>query len=679
MSWLNTLPMLRPFLFLLLGILGGYYCDIPAWIYLGLTVVLLVSGMMLMSKIFRHTGWMMISGLCFMISLMTAGAYSYASQKGYQPLKDGFYTYKAVVNKIIGQKTDYTRCYLDIISVKDTEISHYYRIISNIYDDDVLPGDTIWAASYIRPIGHALNAGQFDVQKYYGYKWVYQATSVGKTGFVKQSYQGIFNFRRWCHTAAKWCGDVYSRFIPERSAYTMQALLLGIKDGISGDMMEVYMNTGVMHVLAVSGMHVGILYLGMLTLLRPVYRRWKYVTVFPIILVWIFSFITGGGPAILRAAIMITFVDIGKKLDEDSNSVNLLFVSGWFLLIFQPYLVWDIGFQLSFAAMLGLFYFMKPVQDMLYIKTRWIKNYIWSPAAMSIAAQLVTTPLTFFYFGNFPVLFLLTNLVILLPVTIALYGGVVLLLTSVILPDFINIWIGKALDFFIYYGFDAFLTWIVALPGAYANQIYLSLWQVGVLTLSVFFLGYWIYHIKNGKWLVCSLFLCLIAVGGTLKREWNLKKDIRVTILQVPNQHVVAVNNFLWNAGGNGSQMVRQNGFFVNGYLRDKGWKQWTFKHPEFVKQDSSLLVVGEKSVFVLNHEMKNFSSSMPLEVDYLILGKDLFLNIDMLLEKFRFQYLVLDGGLDYSRYELFKHLLNKAEIPFIDTRVSGAVEFILE
>lgn len=678
MYWLDTLPMLRPFVFLSLGILLGYYFDIPVWIYLILTVLLFVSGLLLMLKVFRHTRWIVISGLCMMVSLMIAGASSYTSEKGYQPLEEGFYTYQAVVKKIIGQKENYTRCYLSIIAVKDTSISKPYKIISNVHVEDLLPGDTIWASSYIRPIGHALNAGQFDIQKYYGYKWVYQTTTVRESNMIRQSYHGFFNFQRWCFSAAKWCGNIYSRFIPERSAYTMQALLLGIKDEISDDMMEVYTNTGVMHVLAVSGMHVGILYVGMLVLLKPIYKRWKYITIFPIILVWIFSFITGGGPAILRAAIMITFVDIGKKLDEDSDSVNLLFVSGWFLLIFQPYLVWDIGFQLSFAAMLGLFYFMKPVQDVLYIKSHFIKHYIWSPAAMSISAQLVTTPLTFFYFGNFPVLFLLTNLVILLPITIALYVGVGLLLTSVVLPDFVNIWIGEILDFFIYYGFDAFLTWIVTLPGAYTNQIYLSFWQAVVLTASIFFLGYWMYHIKNGRWLVYSVLLCLISVGGTLLREWKLKKNIRVTILQVPNQHAVAVNNYLWNAGGNSSQVIRQNGFFINGYLRDKGWKQWALIQPDFVHQDSSLLVVGDKSFFILNQNLRDFSSLKQIEVDYLILGNDLFLNIEMLMEKFRFQNLVLDGGLEYSRYQLFKHLLDKAEIPFIDTRVNGSVELIL-
>ncbi len=678
MTWLETIPMLRPFVFLLSGVLIGYYSGVRPGILLALTVVFLFTGAFLMYRRFRHTRWMTISGLCFMFSLTFAGAYSYSSQKEYMPLEDGFYTYKAVASKIISQRAGYTRCYLDIIAVKNTGISKPYRIISNIYDDNILPGDTVLGSSYIRKIARALNAGQFDVQKYYGYKWVYQTTSLRKSNFLKQSYQGAFNFQRWCFIAGRWCGGVYSRLIPERSAYTMQALLLGIKDEISDDMMEVYMNTGVMHVLAVSGMHVGILYVGIMAILKPVYRRWKYITIFPIILVWIFSFITGGGPAILRSAIMITFIDIGKKLDEDSDSVNLLFVSGWFLLIFQPYLVWDIGFQLSFAAMLGLFYLMKPIQDVLYVKTQWIKDYIWSPAAMSVSAQLVTTPLTFFYFGNFPVLFLLTNLVILLPITIALYGGVGLLLTSVILPEFINVWIGKALDFVIYYGFDAFLKWIVALPGAYTNQIYLSHWQVIVLALSIFFLGYWIYHVKNGRWLVYSVLLCLITVGGSLFRQWNLRKDIRVTILQVPDQHVVAVNNYLWNGGSNASQVIHQNGFFINGYLRDKGWKQWTFVPLDFIRQDSTTLIVGDQSIFVLNQNMRDFSSSQPIEVNYLVLGNDLYLNTEMLLEKFRFQHLVLDGGLDYSKYQLFKRLLNNAEIPFIDTRENGAIEIVL-
>lgn len=458
----------------------------------------------------------------------------------------------------------------------------------------------------------------------------------------------------------------------------MQALFLGKKSDISEDRIQVYMNAGVMHVLAVSGMHVGIIYLGFLMLLKPLYRKRKWISVLPIILVWLFSFVTGAGPAVLRAALMITFIDIGKKFNEDTNAVNLLFASGWLLLTFQPYLVWDIGFQLSFAAMLGIFFFMKPIQNLLYIKTGWIRNFIWTPAALSCSAQLAATPLTFFYFGNFPILFLLTNIVILLPVTFAMYLGTGLLCVSAILPEFISVWIGRIIDLVLHFGFDSFLGGIISLPGTYFNQIHLSVWQVFVLYAGILFLGYWMYHIKEGKWLLTALSLFTVTVFGSLVKQMNLDQKVKIALMYVPNQHAVAVNDYLWTAGSYTDGIVRSNSFFLKGYLREKQLKGWTGVAPEYVRQDSTGLMIGDLSIYILNSDLRKFSAQFPVRVDYLVLGDELFLDVNALQDKFRFKHLVLDGKLSYNRYNLFKRLLDKEGISYIDIRQDGAVELLL-
>lgn len=675
---LDNIPMLKPFLSLLTGILLSYYFDADASWFLGLVLLFLLIGFFSMWRKLTHTRWMLISSISFLCSLMAAGAYSYSSSHHYVRLQDGMYSYTAVVDKIISQKTGYTRCYLKLISVKDTALTQSYSVIANVYSDELLPSDTIYAQSYIKHFSPAYNAGQFNLKEYYGYKHIYQTTSVANERFSKAEYQGRFHFQRWCFQAALWCKDVYVKYIPSRSAITMQALLLGVKNDISEDMMNVYMNTGVMHVLAVSGMHVGILYLGIMVLLKPIYRRWSLISILPIILVWVFSFITGGGPAILRAAIMITFVDMGKKLNEDSHSTNLLFVSGFCLLMFQPYLVWDIGFQLSFAAMLGLFYLMTPIQNLIWVKRRWVKEYIWSPSVMSLSAQLATTPLTFYYFGNFPIYFLITNLLILLPVTIALYSGVILLLTSIILPESINLFIGKMIDFFVYYGFDALLEWMAQLPAAYANQIYLSFWQVIFLLLAIFFLGYWMYHLKNGKWLVYSFLLCTVTVFGSFVRQFQLKRSASVSILHIPKSSAVVVDNYIWTPLQNNLMVVKDNGFSLQGYLREKGWKKWQYLPPEHVQMDSFSLVVGDKSFYLLHEPLKSFYPDKKVEADYLILGADFYLNIEQLKERFKFQTIVLDGSLDYSKYGLFKKMLTEANIEYWDTREQGALEINL-
>lgn len=678
MGQYNDIPMLKPFIGFFVGILLAYYFDFPSIFYIVLVVIFGAIGLILMSSSFRKTYWISLSGVLLLLSLMFAGSLNYSFKKNYLPLKDGFYSFHGVMSKSISRHKDYTRCYLNILSVENVDLPRPYTVVANISDTTIFAGDTIWASSYLHPLVSAINPGQFDVRKYYGYKYIYQTCSIKKDKFLRKSFDGLFHFQRWCQKSALWCGEVYKTYVPPRSSLTIQALLLGIKDEISSDMMEVYMHTGVMHVLAVSGMHVGILYVGLLVLLRPLYRRWKFATFLAIFLVWVFSFITGGGPAILRAAIMLTFVDIGKKMNSQSNSVNLLLVSGFILLLFQPYLVWDIGFQLSFAAMLGIFYFMKPIQNMFYFERNWVKNYFWTPTAMSISAQFATTPLTFYYFGNFPVYFILTNIFILLPITIALYGGVFLLLSSLIFPSSVNLFIGKILDFIIYYGFDGFLQWMSKLPGAYINHIYLDFWQVIVLSISIFFLGKWFYNLKNAKWLIwCALFFS-ISLLGTFVRQYYLSSHLQAHILHVPGRHVIAVHDYLWSDTIINDSIIKKNGFSLNGYLSESGANKWREKIPIYSKEDSNLLTVGHSTIFILNQNLKNFSTDFPISVDYLVLGNSLFLNTDELLKKFHFSYLVLDGALDFKKYQLFKRLLNEAQISFYDVREEGALKIPL-
>lgn len=674
---MDNVPMLKPFLALLIGIVCAYYFKVPTIISLIFSIVSLLICIIGMTRRLVHIRWLTISSVSALLSLLFIGSFIYSYQNQDTLIEDDKYEYVATVDKILNQKENYTRCYLQIHSIKGKSLDQPYKIIANVYDGHVLPADTLYAQSYIKTLSSALNAGQFDLKKYYGYKYIYQTTSISSDRFIIHSYKG-FHFQKFCYQAALWCKEVYLRFIPHRSAITMQALLLGVKSEISDEMMDVYMHTGVMHVLAVSGMHVGILYLGFMVLLRPIYRRWKFITIFPIIFVWLFSFMTGGGPAILRAAIMITFVDIGKKMDEEAHSVNMLFLSGFLMLMVQPYLVWDIGFQLSFAAMLGLFYLMDSLQNVLYVKNKWVRDYVWNPSVMSVSAQLATTPLTFFYFGNFPIYFLLTNLLILLPVTLALYTGVMLLVTSTFLPESFNFFLGKIIDYTVYYGFDALLEWMSKLPAAYSSQIYLSLWQVMSISIAVIFFAIWLKQLKNGKWLVYAVALCSVTVLGSFVRQVERKSQVHASVLQVSNTTTVAIDNFLWTPQANNIQVVKENGFSLNGYLREKGWKKWEYLPPDYVKCNDKFLVIGRQSLMYLNESLKSFDEHRPLEVDYLILGNDFYLNVDDLSRKIHFEKIVLDGSLSYSKYNLFKNILSKHQIPFWDTREQGSLEWTL-
>jgi len=665
--------MLKPLIFLSMGIAAGYYIPASFTIWGILASCCLCSGILLMVLKLSHTSWITLSGLLLLLSLFALGAGAYSIQERVV-INPGFYHYKASVGKIIQQQEGYTRCILDIRSFDSLPVSDF-KIIANITGSGrILPGDELWVSSYVREMNGSLNLGQFNTKKYYSYKHIYYTTSLKPHQFVQKVYDGRLNITRSSYLAALWCGEQFRNFMPERSAHTMQAILLGIKHEISDEMIKVYTNTGVMHILAVSGMHVGILYVGVVALMRRLIRKWRWLTIIPVILVWIFSYVTGAGPAILRAAVMITLVDIGEKTGNRSDSMNLLLAAGFLLLMVQPYLLWDIGFQLSYAAMFALLIYMKPLTDILYVENYFAREYIWKPSVMSVSAQMVTTPLTFFYFGNFPTLFLLTNMLVLLPVTVALYGGVLMLISSVILPDTVTIWLGKLMDITLYYGFDELLRWVTKFPGAYSDQIYLAYWQVIVLLIAIACLGVWMYRLKEGKWFLSALLLLTITVSGSAIRKWYLMGRQTISVLQVPDKHVIAVNNFLWHADIPRVQLEDKAGFFINGMLRQTGWKHWTNISPSFVRYNDTMFVAGGYSFLVLNESLFRYSDSIRVQVDYIIPGNDLYLNTEQLLQRFEFRAIILDGSLNYKKYDLFKRLLDKAQIPYYDTRTDGAM-----
>lgn len=193
--------------------------------------------------------------------------------------------------------------------------------------------------------------------------------------------------------------------------------------------MEAYSKTGTMHVLSVSGMHVGIVFLVLSFLFKPLdkFHALSYFRIFLIVpAIWFYAMISGFSSPVCRAALMISLVVIGKVLHRNLNSYHIIAISAFFLLLYNPFFLFDVGFQLSYLAVFGLVYFHPKLYQLFHFHNK-IFDYLWSYCALSIAAQLATFPLGLYYFHQFPLYFLLSNLLILLPVTLIMYLGILLL------------------------------------------------------------------------------------------------------------------------------------------------------------------------------------------------------------------------------------------------------------
>lgn len=280
-----------------------------------------------------------------------------------------------------------------------------------------------------------LNPGEFDYRKFLAFKNIFHqhflrgedALFIGRavpSRLIAVSYE-----------VRDWSSARLQSFVTgERERAIASALVLGIVDGIDTEISNAYAATGAMHVLAVSGLHVGIIYLIVGLLLKPI-RRFRSGTWFAafitIVVLWGYACVTGLSPSVLRAAMMFSFVALAQPLKQQTNIYNTLGVSAFCLLLFDPMLIMSVGFQLSYLAVLGIVY-LQPLVYRWYEPDNRLLDEVWKITSVSIAAQTATFAISIFYFHQFPNYFLLSNLyVIPLAFVILLVGLVVLTLSFV--------------------------------------------------------------------------------------------------------------------------------------------------------------------------------------------------------------------------------------------------------
>ena len=251
------------------------------------------------------------------------------------------------------------------------------------------------------------------------------------------------------------------------------AMSLGDKSQLTKNLRETYALTGASHILALSGLHLGIIYTLLSLLLNR--RRWQVASqVVIIVCIWLFVFLVGMPASVVRSAVMLTVYALLSLGHRDKMSVNTLAFAVIVMLLFNPMALFDIGFQLSFMAVLAilLFYplFERVWSQSFYLNHRAFK-WVWAMLAVSCAAQIGVAPLIAYYFGRFSNYFLLTNLVVIPAATLILYLSLVVLLIP-------------SLAYLLIYTVDilnCLLTWIATLPGASIEGLHPTLLQLSMV------------------------------------------------------------------------------------------------------------------------------------------------------------------------------------------------------
>ncbi|MEZ5055382.1 MAG: ComEC/Rec2 family competence protein, partial [Chitinophagales bacterium] len=371
------------------------------------------------------------------------------TQKQLTQQKNHFSNYKAVYAKgiIATELKEKPKSYKTVLNIQKVYDSLHTAIpsVGNLMlyiekDSSLLPleiGDEILIRLNYNKIKAPKNIAEFDYRTYLKHQSIYHQQYVAKHQLIVTQKNAGFLLKRLGFHISQYIRNILKTHIPKTENFALaDGILLGNDDLIDRNLYDTFAQTGILHILSVSGLHVGIVYLLLQLLLGCIRNKSKQTKMvkFLIILVciWMFTLITGASTACVRAAILFTLIHSGTLQKEHVNNINLLAGAALIQVVYNANVIYDIGFQLSYLAMLGLFIFYKPIYATLYFKS-YVLDKVWQLWSASIAAQLLTLPLSIYYFGNFPTYFLIANLYA-IPLSFVILWSCILLIPFCYIP-----------------------------------------------------------------------------------------------------------------------------------------------------------------------------------------------------------------------------------------------------
>ena len=291
-------------------------------------------------------------------------------------------------------------------------------------------GDEIIFKPYFQDIKTPANPGEFDYKRYLAFRHIHQQAYLqsGKWKLINKNQGNVIQL--YANKLRNILLQIYNDYgIKDKEFSVVSALTLGYKEKLDEEIKTAYSSSGAMHILAVSGLHVGIVYLVLNYLLFFLvkFRSGKFIkAIIIILLLWSYAFITGLSPSVMRATIMFCFIIVGTSLRRPTNIYNTLAASAFLLLLINPYIIMEVGFQLSYLAVISIVYFQPRIYS-LFEFNNWFIDKIWALFTVSFAAQLGTFPVGLFYFHQFPNYFLITNMIVIPYATIIIYLAILLM------------------------------------------------------------------------------------------------------------------------------------------------------------------------------------------------------------------------------------------------------------
>jgi len=661
---------------LIIGILIGYFYNTPtiSLLYiLGVLLLLFTISYFVAKNQFIKTIWFGMIGYTIMICI------GILNVSIHNPLNNSTH-----YSNLINQKNDSTKLItlkirevlkssiyddkyiVDLIKINDLQVSG--KSILNIKKDSLnntLKVDDVYIIkTTLRDVNPPLNPGQFNYKNYLEKQYIYHQLFVTKEMLfdLKKSHQTVFGIANKIREHINFKLIKYS-FKPDELAI-INAILLGQRQNISEDVYTSYRNAGAIHILAISGLHIGIILIMLSSIFKPL-ERLRYgiyiKTILIVLILWSFAIIAGLSASVTRAVSMFSIVAIGMHLKRPTNIYNTLAISIFILLLFKPLFLFDVGFQLSYLAVFGIVS-INPTLDNLWKPKYWLFKKLWQTLTVTLSAQIGILPISLFYFHQFPGLFFLTNLLIIPLLGIILGFGIIIILLAVlnILPITLANLFGLIINYM-----NQIVGWVAEQEAFLIKDISFSLLYVVIFYLII---------------ISCFRFI----INRNYKRFMLLLTSIIVaqiiliyTKMESPTNQFLIFHKSRYSLLGNSQSntLILSDNLDSISKQKDRIIKDYMVSnHIKSIETDSlqSVYPIGNKKLLVI--DSLGIYNLKTLKPDYVLLRNSPKINLTRLIALLNPKLIIADGS-NYKTYvERWKMTCDKTKTPFHQTHEKGAL-----
>lgn len=575
------------------------------------------------------------------------------------------YTSEVVVKEKLKNTGNNDRYVVNMIQLNGK--SSYGKIILNIRKETAKP--TIEIGSHLKVFGSLYknrapnNPNQFDYGSYLENQQIY-AQLYADANDIKINPnidKNIFYYANRLRN--KIIQNLEKNHFSKSELSVVVALILGQQQDISPEIVRDYQYAGAVHVLSVSGLHVGFILLFITFLLKP-FPNTKRASLIKLIIVilslWAFGILAGLAPSVVRSVTMFSFVAIGMYLRRSINIYNTLAVSAFLILLFQPSFLFEIGFQLSYIALFFIVW-LQPLLSAIWKPKYKITAYFWDIITVSFAAQIGTLPLSIYYFHQFPGLFFVTNLVILPGMSLILGLGVIVMVMAAF--DFVWMPLLNLLEWSIGL-LNKTIAWIASFENFILKDISFNSYMMWSCYLLIFS---WIIWIKKPTYKKLVLSSCTIILLQLVTFEANYSNQNKIEFIVFSKKK----NTIITERLGNNVTLFSNDSILktASDNLALKSYLVANFCRVNKKKDLTNTYYFKGKKILLLDN-----SATYPQEAkpDVVILTNSPKINLERIFKTHKPEQIVADASNFKSYIKTWKATCVKEKIPFHDTAEKG-------